>query len=156
MNLRLSINTDGLMTAFNAAPQTLLDHLAPAVWKGVEAIQLEARVNHHFSSKTGTLERAVSAESLSDTTARVFLDTQIPYAASIHDGSQRHWIGPVNRSALRFPAPGGAGGFWFSKGHWHPGTQPDQLIYAAAEAKRQEVHDNINGAVSTALREVGL
>ena len=154
MELSLSLNTDGLLADFNAAPQVLRDHLAPAVWSGAEAIQLEARATHHFVTRTGALERSVNAVAISDTTARVFVDTSLPYASSIHEGSRSHWIMPRNKSALRWPSA--SGGWKFSRGVHHPGTKPDRFLYAAAEAKRQEIETNINNAVTASLREAGL
>jgi hypothetical protein len=180
MELSLSLNTDGLVAAFNAAPQVLRDHLIPAVWSSAEAIQREAQANHHFTSRTGNLQSGIKTDSLSDTTARVYLETdRIPYAASIHDGSRAHWIKPLNKSFLRWPTKDGgwfyalgpdidkrSGIAWMAKNApgspfmfrwpWHPGTKADPFLYAAAEAKRQDIENNINAAITTSLREAGL
>ena len=81
MELSLSLYDGPLLDAFRAAPQVLRDHLAPAIWSGAESIQLEARATHHFVKRSGELEAAVTALSVSDATARVFLNTTLPYAA---------------------------------------------------------------------------
>jgi hypothetical protein len=155
MELSLSLYDGPLLDAFRAAPQVLRDHLSVAVWSGAEAIQIEARATHHFVKRSGELEAAVTALSVSDTTARVFLNTSLPYAASIHDGSVSHWIYPKNKKMLRWPTPSGGWGISIHGVH-HPGTKPDQFLYAAAEAKRQDIENNINAAITTSLREAGL
>lgn len=155
MELSLSLYDGPLLDAFRAAPQVLRDHLAPAIWSGAESIQLEARATHHFVTHSGELEAAVTALSVSDATARVFVNTSLPYAASIHDGSVSHWIYPKNKKMLRWPTPSGGWGISIHGVH-HPGTKPDQFLYAAAEAKRQSIQDSLNTAIGAACREIGV
>lgn len=56
-----------------------------------------------------------------------------PQALWVNFGTKRHWIGPKDKKALRWPVAGGAGGFAFSKGHFHPGYRGDNYMGKAAE-----------------------
>lgn len=100
-------------------------------------IQNKARTAHHFDSKSGNLERAVSYI-VSGEHADVYLDEAIaPYATFIHDGTGL-W-GPNRRAFTVLPRSSGKALFFndrFAKSVRQDGIHPDPFLYEAINGDR--------------------
>lgn len=187
MEVRLELDAAALYTAFSKAPERVRGHLRIALIQSMDDVANHAQAHHAFTSRSRRLEsqgikRNFSSETM---TATVSLDTSIPYAASIHNGSRAHEIRPnasSGKQVIRFPSKNG--GFMFAFGpmeskadraralrwvaknapgsqamfRWpkHPGTKPDLFLHAALAAKEGAIVTRMQGAVSAAIKEVGL
>lgn len=155
MEISVNIQAGRLLEAFARAPQAVRDHLRIAVKSSTVDVQRESRRTHHFSTKTGMLERAVTVEFPDEMTGRVFLNPAIAgYANAIHDGSRPHPIDPKRRKLLRWATPGG--GFAFARHVEHPGTKADPFLYVALDARRDAIQTKIDKATNAAILEAGL
>lgn len=108
--------------------------------KWLERIVNFARDNHFYKTRTGVLERNTIAKLISDVPLKgsVEIDDNVcPYGKFVHEGTQPHWIKPVNKMALRFASTGhnpnwiNLSGFAFSKGHEVRGIKPDPFVHDA-------------------------
>ena len=182
MEVRLELDAASLYAAFSKVPERVRSHLRIALIQSMDDVADHARAHHAFTTRSGKLEKAIERRYSGETmTATVSLDTSIPYAASIHNGSRAHEIRAKDKKALRFPGKGG--GFVFAFGpmnkwqrrnalawvdekapgsraifRWpiHPGTKADPFLHAALAAQEGAIQARMQGAVSAALKEAGL
>ena len=101
------------------------------------------------------LERSVDYHVLPGTLEGVIeIDPAVaPYGHWVHTGTRPHDIFPRNKQALRWTADNS---FRFAKRVHHPGTQPDEFLYEAAERGRAEVNAIFSRHTDEALRKAGL
>lgn len=70
--------------------------------------------------------------------AAIFLDEAVAsYGPFVHEGTGPHWILPRAKKALRWSK---GGKFVFAKKVFHPGTKPDQFLYAAGEVAQPQIN----------------
>lgn len=91
---------------------------------------LKRSIRSEVSDASGNLVGTITADAVRPDTINA-----TSYAASVHEGSERHPILPVRRRWLRWPGPGGRD--VFSAGVSHPGTRRGQpFLRDALEAAR--------------------
>lgn len=79
----------------------------------------------------------------------------VELGTGIHGPSgQQIWIEPVNRKALRFPAPGG-GGFLFSKGHFVDGMMAQPFLVPALEDNADRIAQAVGDGIENAIDALG-
>jgi len=126
MGLNVSIDISGVQSAFVKAPQIFESEISKGMKVGLTIIQVFARANHRFVTRSADLERSIQTETgkvLKE--GKVFLDRGIAiYGRRIHDG-------------------------FFS---W----KADRFLFRAAKAKQAEVVNEINKAVARAIIRTGL
>ena len=102
MEIRIE-GLDKFIASMAAAPAAVFKRLKSEMKIQLQLIQDVAKAQHNYHSRTGSLQRdldiTVDQSGLSGT---IRLDTALPYAASIHDGSKPHVIQPKNGKALVF------------------------------------------------------
>lgn len=157
MDLRLEFDAENLIKAFEKAPKRTLRELRRGLKESCSAVQLAAKRKHRFKARTGALNRAVryyvDDEELE---GLVYLDDiAAPYAYFVHAGTEPHDIFPNTRKALRFRRKY-ARHFTFAKHVKHPGTQEDEFLYNAADAKRGLVRYLFYRRTQAALEAAGL
>ncbi len=156
MNLSLEFHgLDALLDAFARQPDMTSRNLRVAVKEGAAMIQREARRTHRFQTRTGRLERSVDVSSLGESgasaSATVFLNEAVArYVEPVHEGSRPHVIRARRRKTLRFVS---GSGFSFAPFVRHPGTKPDQFLYAAADLMQPAVQARIQQAVNDSIHE---
>lgn len=107
-------------------------------------IQVFARQNHKFQTKSGALERSVSKIMDVGGTPRIYLfldGTKAEYAKFIHDGTKEHEVSPKNKKALRYV---GGNGYYFSKGHTVKGIKADPFLKDAITKNLTLLQGRIN------------
>ncbi len=68
----------------------------------------------------------------------VWIGSSYPIMTFIELGTIKHWIEPVVAKALKWVSGGRR---FFSKGHWHPGTQPNPVLMRALLESRVGVEE---------------
>ena len=154
MEVRLELDAAALYTAFSKAPERVRSHLRIALKVSAEEVKEHAQAHHAFKTRTGGVERSIATGFVEPMSATVSVGSQV--GAFIHSGTRPHDIVPKNRSALRWATPGSAKGFAFARKVHHPGTSPDPFLHAALAAKEGAIVTRMQGAVSAAIKEVGL
>ncbi len=97
--------------------------------RGYPPGRLKKSIRSDVSDAGGRLVGTVTADAVRPDTI-----DGTSYAATVHEGSRRHPIGPVRRTWLRWPGPDGD---VFSRGVSHPGTRRGQpWMRDALEAAR--------------------
>ena len=154
MEIRIE-GLDKFIASMAAAPDAVFKRLKSEMKIQLQLIQDVAKSQHNYHSRTGSLQRdldiTVDQSGLSGT---IRLDTALPYAASIHDGSRPHKILPKGKF-LKF-VPKGGNNFVFSKGVNHPGTKPDPFLYNAAAKQEPDFINGMEAALRMAFKECGL
>ena len=102
--------------------------------------------NPQFTPRTGALQAATKTRVIRTASGKLLrISNAKKYASAIDGGAKRHWIGPRNKSALRFRV---GGRFVFSKGHWHPGNRPYKFLYRATDAASRALERNLKQRLS--------
>lgn len=143
-----------LLGSLNAFSSKIFDRLNLLLKKIGREIVREARQNHKFTSRTGTLDRSMTWEA-GDLELRVGIDTSIAkYGPSVHDGYGPRMIFPREKKVLRWPVPGG---FAFASKVRHPGYKGDPFITNAyTKIKDSRIKPMTDQEVDSLLKEVGL
>lgn len=125
-----------------------------AVKEASEAVAERARENHSYRTRTGLLEREGVDTRYEDEGYRgiIFLNTDVPYALAVHEGSKPHEILPRNKQALRWATPDGTA-FWFAKRVHHPGFKGDPFLYKAFDDMQVEIQDIFDYRIERAIKE---
>ena len=128
-------------------------HIRRVIAKSATALQEYARENHRFTTRTGALERSVSKDVAPDGfSASVYLDENIAkYGPMIHMGTPPHVILPRYKKVLRWS---GGDGFVFAKRVKHPGTKPDEFLFKAADATKDEIQGVVDAETEKAAQEI--
>lgn len=127
-------------------------HIRQGIKESANFITEYAQDHHRFKAHTGQLERSITPEMVSDTSAVIRLDAAVaPYAAYVHQGTAAHKIVPRRKLALRWTD---GGRFCFSKRVNHPGTRPDPFLYQAAAANRDKVVSTIERQIEAAKTDI--
>lgn len=122
-----------------------------AIEESTSIVQEYAGDHHRFTSRTGTLERAIQAE-LKGLNGIVYLDEkQAPYGLAIHNGARARVIKPKRRKALRW-ADGGQ--FIFAKRVNWPGIRPDPFLYQALDKNEGQIIDLFEHYTDLAKEEI--
>jgi hypothetical protein len=180
--LKSNIDYKKLAEAFNRVPLVAGKQLRLALHTSFKAVQIDAKRNHRFKSKSNHLENSVSFEvAPAGLEAKVFLDEGVAkYGKYVHDGTDPHVIRPKG-GALSFVMGGkkflvpkharGEGGYlteyWrkardagaviVPKGYVnHPGTKPDKFLYQAAARNELTIVARINATVARIFKIAGL
>lgn len=128
--------------------------LRQAIRASAREVQEEAQRTHRFTSRSGQLERAIDVRMIGDTTAEVYIDSDLaPYGPFVHEGTKAHYIFPREKQSLRW-VPVGGNGFVFAKRVFHRGTQPDQFLYEALDNSREAVRGIFSQAVNVSLGDI--
>jgi HK97 gp10 family phage protein len=77
------------------------------------------------------------------------IQSPLPYASYVEDGTRPHLIEPRFRKALRWPA--GASGFAFAQRVRHPGTDPNPFMDRAVKAVEREAEQIFADAFALAV-----
>lgn len=122
MKLEISANLKSLEKALNAFPKETFKAVNLELKKGARDVQVDARANHRFTTRTGALERSVETRlSPSLLRARVGINKRFAkYGKYIHDGF-KSW-------------------------------KPDRFITKAGEAKKEDLKKDIQRAVARVMR----
>lgn len=158
-----------LCGALQKAPQAVKKNLKLAMLVSLRNIQKRARSEHEFKSRSGTLERSIEKEIISDwpLKGRVLIDPKdvtvramrtkkdYNYGACLHEGTKAYTIEPFEKRALRFPAAGN-GGMIFAKKVRRKAKKGDKFLYKAANKERDNINVVFNRYVLRALKEAGV
>ena len=150
MKLKINVDADKLVRAFEGAPDKTREKLREVVKSTARNIQARASREHRYTSRSGTLEREGTAYRADGLRATVFLDsTAVPYGKYLHEGTQAHVIEPRNRRALRWPVDGE--GFAFAKRVQVSGIKPDPFLYNAADVEAPIFEGRLMAALDKVL-----
>lgn len=135
------------------AGDILAKHIKSVIAKSATKIMEYAQENHRFTTRTGALERSVKKEIAADGfSAVVFLDEdEAAYAPMVHAGTKSHMIYPKYKKVLRWS---GGDGFVFAKRVKHPGTKPDEFLFKAADATKDEIQGVVDAETEKAAQEI--
>ena len=125
-----------------------------AVKDATEAVAERSREKHSYHTKKGLLEREGTQTRYEEEgyAGIIFLNTDIPYALPVHEGSKPHEIRPKNKQALRWATSNGTD-FWFAKRVQHPGYAGDPFIYNAFDEMQVEIRDIFDYRIERAIKE---
>lgn len=168
MEIRVQLDGDErLRQALAKLPEVVRRRLNIAMAAATRDVAEYARTHHRFISRSGTLEQSITetvAEDAGDVYGVVELNpagtrtaSGLSYGIFQHDGTDRHFVAPRYRKALRWV--GQDGKFHFSrKGLWVRGIKPDPFIYNAAETLVQNgaVQAIFDRQIDLALKEAGV
>jgi len=135
------------------AEQIFNKYLRQAVLSSLEEVAEEARENHGFRARTGSLERAiVSVESRDGLKGWVTIDrTQAPYGPYVHQGFKSFTIVPRHKKALRWVE---GSEFAFAKRVRHPGYEGDPFLFNALDRKASFIEKTFDNRIDAALAEI--
>jgi hypothetical protein len=155
MQFTANIDYTKLSQAFAKIPIAAARELRSELNKGLRAIQVDARLHHKFKPHSGQLERSIQEDvEGSGLSGKVWLEESVaPYGKYQHDGTQEHFVKPINRKALYFVKSGQK---FFSKGHMVSGIKKDEFLYKAFARQKPFFLARINGAVSRIFEAAGL
>lgn len=154
MKIKIKIDTDKLVRAFEAAPAKTREKLRQAVKTTAKDIKARASAEHRYTSRSGTLERSgvhyrVERRVKSGAVGYVFLDdASVPYGRYLHEGTRAHVIEPRNRRVLRWPV---GEDFVFAKRVRVSGIKPDPFLYNAAEKEAPAFERRLAAALDEVL-----
>jgi hypothetical protein len=153
--MEIKLDAEKFIASIAAAPASVFKEIRKELKIQLQLIQDVAKAQHNYHSRTGALQRdmAITVDS-TGLNGTLRLDTTLPYAASIHDGSKPHRILPKGKF-LRF-VPKGGNAFVFSKGVNHPGTKPDPFLYNAATKQEPDFVAGMEAALRVGLKNAGL
>ena len=155
MELRVDIDYKRLAQAAERSQETTVQEIRRGLLESCRLVQSEARAKHRFRSRNGNLEKAVVYDVDAERAEGVISidDVLAPYGVFVHEGTRPHEIHPKHKKALRWPY---GQEFHFAKVVHHPGTQPDQFLYEAADRSREEINAIFSRHVDEAFRRAGL
>jgi hypothetical protein len=149
MKLKIKVDTEKLVRAFEKAPDKTREKLRQAVKTTARDIKARASAEHRYTSRSGTLEREGTAYRTDGLRATVFLDsTAVPYGRYLHEGTKAHVIEPRNRRALRWTV---GEEFAFAKRVRVSGIKPDPFLYNAAEKEAPAFERRLAAALDEVL-----
>lgn len=152
MKIKIKVDADKLVRAFEAAPAKTREKLRQAVKTTANEIKKRASSEHRYTARIGgRLEKEGVNFHADGLNAVVFLDEiAVPYGRFIHEGTRTHVIEPRNRRALRWPVGGGTG-FAFSKRVQVSGIKPDPFLYNAADVEAPIFESRLMAALDKVL-----
>lgn len=167
MQIKVDIaNAKELAKAMRQAPEAVQRNMRLAMRTSLKEVQMKARQEHRFKTKSGNLERDVRTELLRDwpPEGRVFLAAEVTrvtegkwagtsYGLFVHEGTKPHDIFPRKKKWLRWAV---GDRFVFSKHVKHSGTKPDQFIYEAGLKSRAQINAIFGRYADRAIQEAGL
>ena len=149
MKLKIKVDTDKLVRAFEKAPDETREKLRQVVKTTARDIRAQAAAEHRYTSRSGMLERKGTAYQTDGLRATVFLDsTAVPYGRYLHEGTKTHVIEPRNRRVLRWPV---GEDFAFAKRVRVSGIKPDPFLYNAAEEEAPAFERRLAAALDEVL-----
>lgn len=149
MKLKIKVDTDKLVRAFEGAPDKTREKLRETVKTTARDIRARASAEHRYTSRSGTLEREGIAYRADGLRATVFLDsTAVPYGRYLHEGTKAHVVEPRNRRVLRWPV---GEDFAFAKRVRVSGIKPDPFLYNAAEKEAPAFERRLAAALDEVL-----
>lgn len=157
MKMRLQLDYERTLLAFERAPDKVREAMRRSLKSGVRDIEEYAKSHHGYISRTGLLERegiitAVDEAKLEGVLS-VPLRRDFPYPFYVHKGTKAHDISPRVKRSLRWPM---GEEFRFAKKVRHPGTKKDEFLYDAVRAKRVAVQQLFDRNMDKVFKEVGL
>lgn len=155
MEFVVKVDSKKLMQAIKKAPNAVTKELRKGMEKQMKQVQVLARQDHRFTTKSGQLERSINElTNYIGTKGKVFLDDGVAkYGKYVHEGTKAHDIKPKNKKSLYFVVGGKK---VFSKKIHHPGTKEDQFLYRAFNRSKQRIVEGLNFAYVRALKAAGL
>lgn len=128
-------------------------YLRQAVKSASEDVAEEARTTHGFTSRTGNLERSITAVLAKDgLKGWVTIDrTRAPYGVYVHQGYKAFNIVPRYRKVLRWVS---GNDFVFARRVHHPAFKGDPFLFAALDKKQADVFKIFENRVDAALEEI--
>ena len=150
MKLKIKVDTDKLVRAFEGAPDKTREKLREAVKSTARDITARASAEHRYIARVGSkLEKEGVKFRADGLNAVVFLDdASVPYGRFIHEGTRAHVIEPRNRRALRWPV---GEGFAYAKRVRVSGIKPDPFLYNAAEKEAPAFEERLAVALDEVL-----
>ena len=149
MKLKIKVNTDKLVRAFEKAPDKTREKLRQAVKTTARDIKARASAEHRYTSRSGTLEREGTAYRADGLRAEIYLDEDaVKYARYIHEGKRPHMVEPRNKNVLRRVK---GEDFEFGKRFFVRGTRPDPFLYNAAEKEAPAFERRLAAALDEVL-----
>lgn len=149
MKLKIKVNTDKLVRAFEKAPDKTREKLRQAVKTTARDIKARASAEHRYTSRSGTLEREGTAYRADGLRAEIYLDEEaVKYARYIHEGKRPHMVEPRNKNVLRRVK---GEDFEFGKRFFVRGTRPDPFLYNAAEKEAPAFERRLAAALDEVL-----
>jgi hypothetical protein len=149
MKLKIKVDTDKLVRAFEGAPDKTREKLRQVVKTTARDIRAQAAAEHRYTSRSGMLERKGTAYRTDGLRATVFLDsTAVPYGRYLHEGTKAHVIEPRNRCALRWTV---GEEFAFAKRVRVSGIKPDPFLYNAAKTEAPAFERRLAAALDEVL-----
>lgn len=149
MKLKIKVDTDKLVRAFEGAPDKTREKLRETVKTTARDIKARASTEHRYTSRSGMLERKGTTYQTDGLRATVFLDsTAVPYGRYLHEGTKAHVIEPRNRRVLRWPV---GEDFAFAKRVRVSGIKPDPFLYNAAEKEAPVFERRLAAALDEVL-----
>jgi len=149
MEYTVAVDTTGLKSDITLMKSQLDTYIKKCLVASCKLIKSEAKKNHFFKSRTGTLERAIKYKVISQLqTGIIRIDKkEAPYGIYVHEGTgiygpkgARYSIEPRNAKWLAFFWER-QGSFVFSKKVMHPGSDDDQFLYNALEDNIKNIDD---------------
>lgn len=148
MQYKVTSDPYGLIKVLEVVPEKLERLTQTQLKIAVRDIKEYAGSHHAYITRSGKLEREGIETEVNGNEGSVMLSSAVPYAAYVHEGTRAHRIIPRNKRVLRFVS---RGSFVFSKRVNHPGTNADQFLYNAAEAKKSDIISRFDEAVERAI-----
>lgn len=149
MKIKIKIDTDKLVRAFEGAPDKTREKLREVVKSTARDIQSRASREHRYTSRSGTLEREGTAYRTDGLRAEIYLDEEaVKYARYIHEGKRPHMVEPRNKNVLRRVKDED---FEFGKRFFVRGTRPDPFLYNAAEKEAPAFERRLAAALDEVL-----
>lgn len=145
MELKVTIDLDSFLKAFNAIPDIAKKEMTQEIAGVSKSIQNQARTVHRFKTKSGNLAKSIwytiRNKGLS---AEIFLnESTAQYGKYVHDGTRAHTIRPQSGNKV------------FAKKVNHPGIKPDKFLYEAAQVKEPDFIIKMNTAVDRVIKLAG-
>lgn len=153
MQLKVNIDTKALLAALHKAPEAIAREVRPDMIDLSAEVQVQAAHNHRFKSKGGFLEASIkpTAQASGLGFSVQAGGVMAPYGVYVHEGTKPHTISAKNKSTLYSKSANK----FFGKSVNHPGTQPDQFLFKALDAKAQQIMQVVEMSIGQALRKLG-
>lgn len=149
MKLKIKVDTDKLVRAFEKAPDETREKLRQVVKTTARDIRAQAAAEHRYTSRSGMLEREGTAYRTDGLRAEIYLDEEaVKYARYIHEGKRPHIVEPRNKNVLRRVKDDD---FEFGKRFFVRGTKPDPFLYNAAEKEAPVFERRLAAALDEVL-----
>jgi len=148
---------DDLWRMLERVPASLERNLAAAVVMGAQLAEVEAKTNHEYTDRSGTLTNSIGVDGPHGTFAngdlRAILSAGASYAVFVEKGTRPHTIRAKYRKSLRWPT---ATGFAFAREVQHPGTRPYRFLEnALGKVEPELAFELVPDAIEAAFVEAG-